>query len=112
MDTEKLNKALERTIDTLIASGGDDWEYNSKDIELIVQYAEKQLKQSNVVQASEATAILPHVSNSLKAIELTHEEAKQVNNVIRDKEDVDGEIVGYLLEVLMKIEQQYPDIKS
>jgi len=75
-------------------------------------YLEEQMKQANGVNASEATAILPRVSNSLKAIKLTYEEAKHVNKVIRTKEDADGEIVGYLLEVLMKIEQQYPDIKS
>ena len=70
------------------------------------------ITEANGVGQNESTCNLQNVSNSLKAIELTHDEAKHVNAIIRAKEGADGEIVGYLLEVLLKIEQQYPDIKS
>lgn len=39
-----LKDALDKTIECLIDSGGDPWEYDSNDIQIIVQYAEKMLK--------------------------------------------------------------------
>jgi hypothetical protein len=43
-----MEKALERTIETLIDSGGDKWEYDSKDIQTLVQWIENKQKEVNV----------------------------------------------------------------
>ena len=43
-----MEKALERTIETLIASGGDKWEYDSNDIQILVQWIENKQKEVNV----------------------------------------------------------------
>lgn len=52
------------------------------------------------------------VTKSREVILLTHDEAKYLNKVIRKKEEKEGFIAGYLLEILIKIENQFPDIKS
>jgi hypothetical protein len=51
-----MEKALERTIETLIDSGGDKWEYDSNDIQILVQWIESKQKEVNVA--------LGNVSNS------------------------------------------------
>jgi hypothetical protein len=40
-----MKEALERTIQTLIDSGGDPWEYDSNDIQTLVKWIENQQKQ-------------------------------------------------------------------
>jgi len=40
-----MEEALKRTIQTLIDSGGDNWEYNTNDIQILVQWIEEQKKQ-------------------------------------------------------------------
>ena len=41
-----MKKALKRTIETLINSGGDPWEYNSHDIGKLVSWIEKEQKKA------------------------------------------------------------------
>lgn len=60
-----MKQALERTIQTLIDSGGDPWEYDSKDIELLVQWIEERLKNLNgetVKRENECDSPLSHLS--------------------------------------------------
>lgn len=47
-----MEKALERTIETLIDSGGDKWEYDSNDIQILVQWIENKQKEVNVTLGS------------------------------------------------------------
>lgn len=54
-----MEKALERTIETLIDSGGEKWEYDSNDIQILVQWIEDKQKQVNVVVAPVSKCLHP-----------------------------------------------------
>tara|TARA_R110001632_G_scaffold216543_2_gene344781 strand:- start:8 stop:253 length:246 start_codon:yes stop_codon:yes gene_type:complete len=61
-----MEKALERTIETLIDSGGDKWEYDSKDIQTLVQWIENKQKQVNVTLGNVSKRFCYHCEEPVK----------------------------------------------